>query len=219
MTSESFKLRTLRGQNLDLSLNDDAVKNVSPQRGKTSSSISSMFTLSTEGGINGENKATTAETTEPPFAQKVTCQTGHILTELTAAAWYTYILIYFQNVVHLSPMGTGLVFLISQVVRAALTVVVAFRFDENLWKRFAVYGTSKARHILGSAGILLSWPLIFGPCLFDRTGDPEIGTVVYYLIPVLVFSAGWPLVEVSNESIMAVSAKSDIQFIGYHLSR
>ena len=221
--NETLKLRDSPDANLDLSLNHSITKEVTHHGRKASTTISaadSLFTLSTDGCTKSADKtAEKAGEGDHDFSQKAALQTGNILAELTTAAWYTYVLIYFQNVVSLSPTGTGLVFLISQIVRAGITLALAFGLDKKIWRRFVVHGTGRARHILGSAGILFSWPLVFAPCIFDSAEDPEIGTVIYYLVPVFVYSICWPLVEAGHDAIVADRARSDETFIAYHLSR
>ena len=222
MANQPLDLDDARAPNVKSSLSYSG-KNIPERRKKTSLNLSresSYFTMSTEGGVNVTHETCrTEDMPETPSTQTTAYRTGHILNELTTAAWYSYMLIYFQNVVGLSPVSAGLVFLISQLVRAATTFAVGFGFDKHVWRRFAGYGTREARHLFGSAGILFSWPLIFAPCLVDSTGGPDIGTVIYYLLPVLLFSACWPLVELSNASLVAEAAKRDKDIIRYHSAR
>lgn len=138
----------------------------------------------------------------PSIRNRIACKTGHILNNLTSSVWYSYALLYFQNVVGLSAITVGIVFFISQTLMAASFFVTTFGHDGRFWNSFSSYGRLKARHIVGSAGVLLAWPYTFTPCLFcaDHSSDGELGA--YYLPSVALFSICWPLAEVSYYSLM-----------------
>ena len=138
----------------------------------------------------------------PSIRNRIACKTGHILNNLTSSVWYSYALLYFQNVVGLYTVTVGIIFFISQILMAASFLVISFGRDKRLWNSFAAYGSQKARHIVSSAGILFAWPLTFTPCLFcgDHSSNADLGA--YYVPSVALFSICWPLAEVSYYSLM-----------------
>ena len=146
----------------------------------------------------------------PSIRNRIACKTGHILNNLTSSVWYSYALLYFQNVVGLYAVTVGIIFFISQILMAASFLVISFGRDKRLWNSFAAYGRRKARHIVSSAGILFAWPLTFTPCLFcgDHSSNTDLGA--YYLPSVALFSICWPLAEVSYYSLMTeIRAESE----------
>lgn len=138
----------------------------------------------------------------PSIRNRIACKTGHVLNNLTSSVWYSYALLYFQNVVGLSSVTVGIIFFTSQILMAASFIVISFGRDNRLWNSFAAYGRRKARHIVSSAGILFAWPLTFTPCLFcgDHSSDADLGA--YYVPSVALFSICWPLAEVSYYSLV-----------------
>ena len=142
------------------------------------------------------------QSSSPPITNRIACKTGHVLNELTASVWFSYALLFFQNVAALSPVSSGVLFSLSQLFVAVGMVVVGFSYDKRLWKSFLLYGRRKARHIVGSAGVLLSWPLVFVPCLICKPSISNLGVTAYYLLPVVLFSVCWSLAEASYSSLM-----------------
>lgn len=140
--------------------------------------------------------------TTPSIRNRIAFKTGHILSNLTLSVWYSYALLYFQNVVTLSPLSAGVLFFISQILMAVTFLVINLGRDERIWKPFSSYGIQKARHAMGSAGILFAWPFAFTPCLFCEADTSHLVLGMYYLIPVILLSICWPLVELSYSSLM-----------------
>ncbi|XP_022788005.1 major facilitator superfamily domain-containing protein 12-like isoform X2 [Stylophora pistillata] len=133
---------------------------------------------------------------------RIACKTGHILNNLTSSLWYSYALLYFQHVVGMSAVSAGIIFFISQTLMAGSSLVITLGHDKRLWKPFSPYGRRKAWHIIGSAGVLFSWPFIFIPCLFCEDHSSNVTLGAYYLLSVALFSISWPLAEDSYYSLM-----------------
>ena len=139
----------------------------------------------------------------PSIRNRIACKTRHILNNLTSSVWYSYALLYFQNVVGFSPVIVGIIFFISQTLMAASFFATSFGHTKRFrWRSFSSYGGRKAKHIVGSAGVLLSWPYVFTPCLFCGHHSSDVELSAYYLPTVALFSICWPLAEVSYYSLM-----------------
>ena len=132
----------------------------------------------------------------------IACKTGHILNNLTSSVWYSYALLYFQHVAGLSAVSVGIIFFISQTLMAGSSLLITLGREKRLWKYFSPYGKRKAWHIIGSAGVLFSWPFIFTPCLFCENNSSHVTLGAYYLLSVALFSISWPLAEDSYYSLM-----------------
>ena len=152
------------------------------------------------GDVFTEEANVGAET--PSIRNHIACKTGHILNNLTLTMWYSYALLYFQNVVGLYPTSAGILFFISQILTAVTLLVINHGRDRRLWQSFSAYGIRKARHVVGSAIILFAWPFIFTPCLFCEADSSNLALGMYHLVPVVLISVCWPLVEVSCSLLM-----------------
>lgn len=149
------------------------------------------------------------EETKPSITKRIACKTGHILNSLTSNVWYSYALLYFQNVIGLFPLNVGILFFISQILTAVTLLVINFGRDGRIWEPFSTYGIQKARHVVGSAGILFAWPLTFTPCLFCGAGSSNLALGMYYLIPVVLLSTCLPLAEMGYNSLMKETQKEN----------
>ena len=61
--------------------------------------------------------------------------TGHILNDMCASMWFTYMLLFFHNVIQLSNTNAGLIVLIGQIADGISTVLVGVLSDQehNIW--------------------------------------------------------------------------------------
>ncbi|XP_068718643.1 major facilitator superfamily domain-containing protein 12-like [Montipora capricornis] len=148
--------------------------------------------------------------TTPPIRNRIACKTGHILNNLTLSVWYSYALLFLQNVAGLSPASVGVLFFTSEILMALTFIVISLRYDERLWKSFPGYGIQKARHLVGSAGILFAWPFAFSPCFICGDGRWYLASGMYYLMPVVFLSVCWQLTELSYASLRkGIRAEND----------
>ena len=61
--------------------------------------------------------------------------TGHVLNDMCASMWFTYMLLYFHNVIRLSNTHAGLIVLVGQIADGVSTVLVGVLSDQdhNMW--------------------------------------------------------------------------------------
>ena len=61
--------------------------------------------------------------------------TGHVLNDMCASMWFTYLLLFFHNVIQLSNFNAGMLVLVGQVADGIATVVVGILSDQehNIW--------------------------------------------------------------------------------------
>ncbi|KAK2549627.1 Major facilitator superfamily domain-containing protein 12 [Acropora cervicornis] len=142
-----------------------------------------------------------SENTTPSIRNRIACRTGDVLNNLTLSVWYSYALLFLQNVAGLSPTSVGILFFVSQILMAVTLIVIYLGYDKQLWKLFTAYGIQKARHVVSSAGILFAWPFAFTPCLLCGDGRSNLALGMYYLIPVVLLSVCWELAELSFSSL------------------
>ena len=75
--------------------------------------------------------------------------TGHILNDMCASMWFTYMLLFFTNVIQVSPTNAGLIVLIGQIADGISTVLVGVLSDReyDIWI-YIKYGKRKVNIIL-----------------------------------------------------------------------
>ena len=80
--------------------------------------------------------------------------TGHILNDMCASMWFTYMLLFFHNVIQLSNTKAGLVVLIGQIADGISTVLVGVLSDQehNFWI-YIRYGKRKVSLNLKNANL------------------------------------------------------------------
>ena len=82
-----------------------------------------------------------------PLVQKVAYSVGHVLNDLTASMWFTYMIIYFHKVKDFNNTLSGNLVLIGQISDAIFTPFIGFESDrvKGLWKM----GKRKTWHFVG----------------------------------------------------------------------
>ena len=72
--------------------------------------------------------------------------TGHILNDMCASMWFTYMLLFFHNVIRLSNTNAGLIVLIGQIADGISTVLVGVFSDQDhdIWI-YIKYGKRKVK--------------------------------------------------------------------------
>ena len=72
--------------------------------------------------------------------------TGHILNDMCASMWFTYMLLFFHNVIRLSNTNAGLIVLIGQIADGISTVLVGVFSDQDhdIWI-YINYGKRKVK--------------------------------------------------------------------------
>ncbi|CAD1476686.1 unnamed protein product [Heterotrigona itama] len=147
----------------------------------------------------------TMEERSPLLERKLSTSTkiayafGHIFNDLTAAMWFSYTLIYFQRVALLEPIVAGALLLLGQIIDAFMTPIFGILVDRYLKK--------KIWHIVGSAMITLSFPVIFGG--FSKPSNA--GIMLVYVLSIAVFQTGWAAVQISHLSMIPALTDSLLQ--------
>ena len=89
------------------------------------------------------------ESSRIPFKSKLAYGVGHILNDVCASMWFTYLLVYFHLVLGFSPTYAGLVLLIGQIADALATPFVGLQSDKNDDFWLCRYGKRKTWHLTG----------------------------------------------------------------------
>lgn len=116
--------------------------------------------------------------------------------------WFSYLLVYFHQVLRLDADIAGYLLLIGQITDGLATPCVGIESD-----RFGLlgsrYGRRKSWHLFGTVCVILSFIFIFTP-LPNYTPDvtPQWVSLIYYTPFIVIFQIGWASTQVSHLSII-----------------
>uniref|UniRef100_A0A1Y1LD93 Major facilitator superfamily (MFS) profile domain-containing protein n=1 Tax=Photinus pyralis TaxID=7054 RepID=A0A1Y1LD93_PHOPY len=126
---------------------------------------------------------------------------GHVLNDVCASMWFTYLLVFFHLVLEFSNWEAGFMLLVGQVADALSTPFVGFHSDQsdNIW--LCRYGRRKTWHLLGSICVISSFPFIFSPCL-NCSGSHSWAQMIYFSVFIIIFQFGWASIQISHLSLI-----------------
>lgn len=75
---------------------------------------------------------------------------GHVLNDVCASMWFTYLLIFFKKVLQFSDTVSGSALLIGQVADGISTPIVGILADKRFQHRIFQYGRRKVWHLIGN---------------------------------------------------------------------
>ncbi|KAI5693197.1 hypothetical protein M8J75_010748 [Diaphorina citri] len=114
---------------------------------------------------------------------------GHVFNDICAALWFSYSLIFLQNVVGLGSFIAGILLFLGQAVDAISTPVSGKVIDES--------GNRKKWYLTGTILVVISFPLIF----INRSSIISV-QIVYYSGLIILFQIGWAITQISHLSII-----------------
>lgn len=114
---------------------------------------------------------------------------GHVLNDLCAACWFSYLLVYLSKVALLSDTQTGLLMLIGQVADGLATPIVGFLSDRTT----SHHGRRTLWVCIGSLAVAGTFPMIYHLPVFN-----SIDRTVYYAFFIILFQLAWASVQVSH---------------------
>nr|XP_043623034.1 major facilitator superfamily domain-containing protein 12-like [Erigeron canadensis] len=120
---------------------------------------------------------------------------GHMLNDITAACWFTYLLVFITDI-GLSPRDAATVMLSGQIADGLTTI-----FAGELIDRF---GHFKIWHGAGSILVAVSFSSVFGscvPCIIFGSESTSLQTIGYSFFAA-VFNVGWAATQVSHMSMV-----------------
>lgn len=141
-------------------------------------------------------KSSANKTGKLHVSQKFCYGVGHILNDLAANAWFSYLIIYLTKVARLSNSHTGLVAMLGQVTDGVCTPIIAILNDKTVCR----YGRRKIWHFIGSLCVTLAFPLLFTRLLGDEASDSL--KLAYYIGVAAVFQFGWGCGQISHLALI-----------------
>ncbi|KAG4947698.1 hypothetical protein JHK87_043705 [Glycine soja] len=121
---------------------------------------------------------------------------GHMLNDITAACWFTYLLLFLTDI-GLSPRNAAAVMLSGQVADGFATILVGELIDR--------FGHFKIWHGAGSLLVAISFSSVFGGCLPCKLFSSNSCTfeTVSYSVFAAIFNLGWAATQVSHMSMVS----------------
>lgn len=89
-----------------------------------------------------------------PVTLRLAYGVGHVLNDICASMWFTYLLVYFHFVLGFSALHAGVLLLIGQIADALATPFVGLHSDKNDDFWLCKYGRRKTWHLLGMSNSL-----------------------------------------------------------------
>ena len=131
-----------------------------------------------------------------PKKAKFAFSVGHVLNDLSASMWFSYLLVYYYGVVQFSNSYAGYLLLIGQVADALATTFIGFESDRTRTGLFR-YGRRKTWHLIGVICVLGSFPFCFNLCVGCE--HAKIGArFFYYAMFIIIFQFGWASSQISH---------------------
>lgn len=86
-----------------------------------------------------------------PFKLRLAYGIGHVLNDICASMWFTYLLVFFNLVLQFDSSLAGVVLLVGQVADAVATPFIGIQSDrdDDFW--LCKYGRRKTWHLLGKS--------------------------------------------------------------------
>ncbi|XP_035667594.1 major facilitator superfamily domain-containing protein 12-like isoform X1 [Branchiostoma floridae] len=140
-----------------------------------------------------------------PRARRFTYGVGHMLNDLCASMWFSYLLVYFHKVVNFSNVLAGQLLMVGQVSDALCTPFVGYESDRT--KSGCGYGRRKIWHLVGTVCVACSFPFIFNLCI-TCSKSPDWAQFIYYAPFVVIFQFGWASTQISHLALIPDLASS-----------
>ena len=121
---------------------------------------------------------------------------GHVLNDLSASMWFSYLLVFYHRIVCFSNASAGYLLLIGQVADALATTFVGFESDRTKTGLFH-YGRRKTWHLIGVICVLCSFPFCFNLCVGCK--DSALwAQFFYYAMFIIIFQFGWSCSQITH---------------------
>ncbi|CAF1052645.1 unnamed protein product [Adineta steineri] len=121
---------------------------------------------------------------------------GHVLNDLCASMWFSYLIVFYHRVVNFSNASAGYLLLIGQIADAISTTFVGFESDRTRTGLFN-YGRRKTWHLMGVICVLLSFPFCFNLCVKCEHSDLW-AQFIYYTMFIIIFQFGWSCSQITH---------------------
>lgn len=139
-----------------------------------------------------------------PFIQRLGYAHGHIMNDLCAGVWFTYLLIFLCKVPQLNDINAGYVMLAGQVADAMMTPVAGIIVDAGGSCTTIGLGPKKMWNFFGTILVAISFFCILSYCIPTQWWgwSGESALTIYYAIAASLFNVGWAMAQVSHMALV-----------------
>ncbi|ETV98442.1 hypothetical protein H310_08594 [Aphanomyces invadans] len=136
---------------------------------------------------------------------------GHVLNDMCASSWFSYLLVFLNGVAGLSPVDSALVMFSGQIADGLATPLVGVVSDKSTGFPAIGFGRRKTWLAGGSVLVVVCFYGVFGTCVPQLlTASPSrLTLVVYYCVSASVFNVGWAAVQVSHMAMVPELTTND----------
>ncbi|CAF1271122.1 unnamed protein product [Rotaria magnacalcarata] len=131
---------------------------------------------------------------------KLAYSVGHVLNDLTASMWFSYLLVFYHRIVNFTNASSGYLLLIGQIADALATTFVGFESDRTRTGLFG-YGRRKTWHLIGVICVVGSFPFCFNLCIGCANSDLW-AQFLYYAMFIVIFQFGWSCSQITHLSMI-----------------
>ena len=125
---------------------------------------------------------------------------GHVLNDMAAAVWFSYLLLYLQDAEGLSGTQAGAVMFSGQLADALATPLVGLASDAG--RGCCFLGRRKAWNLAGVVMVAINFGLMFGQFFPGWAAISAVGRAAVLGIAASLFNVGWAAVQVSHMSLV-----------------
>lgn len=140
-----------------------------------------------------------AQRSLPPLL-KLSYAVGHVLNDLCASMWFTYLLVFYHSVLGFQNTYAGVLLLVGQIADGICTPLIGYESDRT--PGCGNYGKRKTWHLVGTLSVLVSFAFIFNQCLGCGPQTPQWVSLTYFLPFIIVFQFGWAATQISHLSLI-----------------
>jgi Na+/melibiose symporter-like transporter len=142
---------------------------------------------------------------------------GHVLNDLTAACWFSYLLLYLEKAQGLSPLQAGVVLFCGQIFDGLATPAVGIFSDRSRGLPALGLGRRKLWNLGGAIIVALCFLGVFGSCVvcvLSAPGAPpptSAARAASAAVFASLFNVGWAAVQVSHMALVPELTSDDVE--------
>ncbi|KAG7387973.1 Major facilitator super domain-containing protein 12 [Phytophthora boehmeriae] len=136
---------------------------------------------------------------------------GHVLNDMCASTWFSYLLVFLLHAVQMSPVDSAVVMFCGQIADGVATPLVGVFSDRSRGIPSIGLGRRKTWLAGGALLVVLCFFFVFAACApkWVSTNPSRVVLLVYYSAAASVFNIGWAAVQVSHMAMVPELSEDD----------
>lgn len=138
-----------------------------------------------------------------PMRQFAPYSVGHVLNDMTAACWFSYLLYYLEKAQNLSSIEAGAVLFAGQIADGLATPVAGYLSDVSKGIPKLGLGRRKLWNLIGVIIVVFCFFFVFGACFACLLGlNSMIQKTIFFSVFAALFNVGWAAIQVSHMAMV-----------------